>query len=67
MTKIKVDNKKIARNTIYMYVRMLVTMVVSLFTARVNFQALGIDNFGIYNVVGSVIVFFIFINQGLTT
>lgn len=64
MTKIKVDNKKIARNTIYMYVRMLVTMVVSLFTARVNFQALGIDNFGIYNVVGSVIVFFIFINQG---
>lgn len=50
-----------------MYLRMLVTMAVSLFTARINFQALGIDNFGIYNVVGSVIVFFIFLNQGLTT
>lgn len=67
MADIKVDNKKIARNTLYMYIRMLVTMVVSLFTARINFQALGIDNFGIYNVVGSVIVFFVFINQGLTT
>lgn len=67
MANTKVDNIKIAKNTLYMYIRMLVTMVVSLFTARINFQALGIDNFGIYNVVGSVIVFFAFINQGLTT
>lgn len=67
MANIKVDNRKIAKNTLYMYIRMLVTMVVSLFTARINFQALGIDNFGIYNVVGSIIVFFVFINQGLTT
>lgn len=50
-----------------MYLRMLVTMVVSLFTTRVVYQALGIDNFGIYNVVGSIIVFFAFINAGLTT
>ena len=67
MANTKVDNIKIAKNTLYMYIRMLVTMVVSLFTARINFQALGIDNFGIFNVVGSVIVFFAFINQGLTT
>ena len=63
----QVDNKRIAKNTLYMYLRMLVTLVVSLFTTRINFQALGIDNFGIYNVVGSVIVFFAFINSGLTT
>lgn len=50
-----------------MYLRMLVTMLVSLFTARIVFQALGIDNFGIYNIVGSIIVFFAFINSGLTT
>ena len=49
-----------------MYLRMLVTMVVALFTTRINYQALGIDNFGIYNVVGSVIVFFSFINVALT-
>ena len=63
----KVDNRRIARNTLYMYLRMLVSMFVALFTTRINFQALGVDNFGIYNVVGSVIVFFTFINQGLTT
>ena len=63
----QVDNKRIAKNTLYMYLRMLVTMVVSLFTTRINFQALGVDNFGIYNIVGSVIVFFTFINSGLTT
>ena len=61
------DNRKIAKNTLYMYLRMLVTMVVSLFTTRIVFRALGVDNYGIYNVVGSVIVFFTFINNGLTT
>ena len=61
------NNKRIAQNTLYMYLRMLVTMVVSLFTTRIVFRALGIDDFGIYNVVGSVIVFFTFINSGLTT
>lgn len=63
----QLDNKRIAKNTLYMYLRMLVTLVVSLFTTRINYRALGIDNFGIYNVVGSVIVFFSFINAGLTT
>lgn len=63
----QVDNKKIAKNTLYMYLRMLVTMVVSLYTTRIVFHALGVDNYGIYNVVGSIIVFFSFINTGLTT
>lgn len=63
----QVDNRRIAKNTLYMYMRMLVIMVVSLFTTRINYKALGIDNYGIYNVVGSVIVFFTFINTGLTT
>ena len=63
----QLDNKRIAKNTLYMYLRMLVTMVVSLFTTKINYQTLGIDNFGIYNIVGSVIVFFSFINSGLTT
>lgn len=61
------DNKRIAKNTIYMYIRMLVSMVVSLFTARITINALGFDNYGIYNIVGSIIVFFTFLNQGLTT
>ena len=63
----KVDNRTIAKNTMYMYLRMLVTMVVALFTTRIVYNALGIDNYGIYNIVGSVIVFMTFINSGLTT
>ena len=63
----KVDNKRIAKNTLYMYLRMLVTMVVALFTTRIIYRALGIDNYGIYNVVGTVIVFVSFLNTGLTT
>lgn len=44
---------------------MLVIMIVSLYTTRVVLQALGIDDYGIYNVVGSIVVFFSFINAGL--
>lgn len=44
---------------------MLVSLVVSLFTTRIVFNTLGIDNFGIYNLVASIIVFFTFINNGL--
>lgn len=61
------DNKRIAKNTMYMYLRMLVTMLVSLYTGRITINALGFDNYGIYNIVGSIIVFFTFLNQGLTT
>lgn len=65
-TSISENNKRIAKNTIYMYMRMLVMLFISLFTSRVIFNALGVDNYGIYNVVGSVIVFFSFLNNGLS-
>ena len=67
MSDITEKNKRIAKNTLYMYLRMIVTLVVSLFTVRVVFQQLGIDNYGIYNIVGGVIVFFSFLNNGLTS
>lgn len=60
------NNKRIARNTLYMYFRMFVLMAVSFFTMRIVFNALGIDDYGIYNIVGSIIVLFSFINNGLT-
>lgn len=60
-----IDNKKIAKNTLYLYLRMIITMGVSLYTSRVVLQVLGIDNFGIYNVVGGVIVLFSFISISL--
>ena len=49
-----------------LYIRMGVTMLVSLYTSRVVLATLGVDDFGIYNVVGSVIVMFSFMNITLT-
>lgn len=64
-TEYQSNNQRIAKNTLYMYLRMLISLFVSLFTTRIIFQTLGVDNFGIYNIVGSVIVFFTFLNNGL--
>ncbi|MDE7397045.1 MAG: lipopolysaccharide biosynthesis protein, partial [Muribaculum sp.] len=52
------DNKRIAVNTLYLYVRSLLIMVVSLYTSRVVLNALGDVDYGIYNLVASVVVMF---------
>lgn len=49
------NNKRIAKNTLLLYFRLLVTMCVSLYTSRVILNALGIEDYGIYNVVGGVV------------
>ncbi len=49
-----------------MYVRMLVILIVSFYTTRVVFNVLGVQDYGIYNVVGGILVFFSFINSSLT-
>ena len=48
-----------------MYLRMLLVMAVTLYTSRVVLKVLGVDNFGIYNIVGGVVVLFTFINQAM--
>lgn len=67
MTNASENTKRIAKNTLYMYIRMLVQMAVAFYTVRVIFNVLGTDNYGIYNVVGGIIVFFTFLNNGLTS
>lgn len=49
------NNKRIAKNTIALYFRTFITMIVGLYTGRVMLQALGIDNYGINNVVGGIV------------
>lgn len=61
------NNKRIAKNTLFMYFRMLLTMVVSLYTSRVVLKTLGVQDFGIYNIVGGVVVLFTFINSAMST
>ena len=65
MTTTSLNNKRIAKNTFYMYIRMGVTMLVQLYTSRIVLNALGVDDYGIYNIVGSVIVAFSFISGPL--
>ena len=59
------EQKTIAKNTIFLYMRMIVVMFVSLYTSRVVFDKLGIENYGIYNIVGSVVISFAFIKNAL--
>lgn len=67
MSDTSANNKRIAKNTLMLYVRMLFTMAVSLFTSRVILQTLGIEDYGIYNVVGGVITMFTFINSAMVS
>ncbi len=62
-----VDNKRILKNTLLLYVRMFITLGISLFTTRVIFQALGLDNMGIYNLVGGVISMLGFLNGSMSS
>lgn len=62
-----IDNKRIAKNTLFLYFRMMSVFVVSLYTSRVILAALGVVDYGIYNVVGGVVMMFSFINSSMST
>lgn len=66
MVESTVKSKQIAKNTLILYVRMLVLMVVSFYTSRVILEALGIEDFGIYSVVGGFISMFAMISASLS-
>ncbi len=59
------NNKRIAKNTFMLYIRMFVMMLVSLYTSRIVLDALGENDYGIYNVIGGVVVLFSFLNSAL--
>ena len=61
------NNKRIAKNTLLLYVRMLFGMLVSLYTSRVILQTLGVEDYGVYNVVGGVISMFTFLNGAMSS
>lgn len=60
------NNKRIAKNTLLLYVRMLLIMIVTLYTSRVVLNALGVVDFGIYNVVGGVVSMFSMLSGSLS-
>ena len=60
------NNRRIARNTLLLYVRMLFTMLVSIYTSRVVLDVLGVDDYGLYQTVGGIVGFLAFINGALS-
>lgn len=61
------SNKTIAKNTSFLYLRMIIILIVSLYTSRVVLQQLGIDDFGLYNAVGSLVLLFSYIQGSLAS
>jgi len=63
----RTSNKTIAKNTIFLYFRMMFTMVISLYTSRIVLQVLGVDDFGLYAAVGGIVGMLSFLHSALST
>lgn len=61
------NNKRLAKNTIFLYFRMAFLMCIGLYTSRVVLRTLGIADYGLYNLVGSIVIMFSFLNATLST
>jgi O-antigen/teichoic acid export membrane protein len=61
------NNKRIAKNTLFLYFRMLLTMAITLYTSRVILDVLGVDDYGIYQSVCGIVIFLSFLNSALAT
>lgn len=60
------NNKRIAKNTLFLYFRMMFIILVSLYTSRVILKTLGVEDYGIYNVVGGFVSMFGFLNTAMS-
>ena len=61
------DNRRVARNTIFLYIRMIVILIVTLYTSRVVLDILGVEDYGIYNIAGGVVTMFAFLNNSMAS
>ena len=62
----QVNNRRIAKNAVMLYVRMFISMIVGFYTSRVVLDVLGVDDYGIYGVVGSVVLMWGFLNASMS-
>lgn len=60
------SQSRIARNTLFLYARMFITMAVSLYTSRVVLDVLGVEDYGIYNIIGGIVVLLSIISNSMT-
>ena len=66
-TEAIVSNKRIAKNTVLLYIRMIVMIIIGLYTSRVVLQVLGVKDYGVYNAVGGVVTMFSILSNSLST
>lgn len=66
MNQEQTQNKTIVKNTVYLYIRTFITMLLSIYTSRVVLQVLGIEDYGLYNVVGGIAASFSFLSSMLS-
>lgn len=66
MAGYKANNARLAKNTLFLYIRMIFIMIVTLYTSRVVLKVLGVDDFGIFNVVAGVVAMFGFLNSSMS-
>lgn len=59
-------NKRLAKNTIYLYIRMLFAVCINLYTSRLLLEYLGVEDFGVYNVVGGIVSLMMFVNTAMS-
>ena len=60
------NNKRIAKNTLFLYIRTFIILTIALYTSRVVLRALGVDDYGIYNVVGGFVSMFSLLSGALS-
>ncbi len=60
------NNKRIAKNSIYMSIRMVIVLLINLYTSRVLLKTLGVEDYGVYNVVAGFVMMFTFLNASLS-
>ena len=64
-TEQNLDKRRIAKNTLLLYARMFLMILIGLYTSRVILKALGISDYGVYNVVGGMVYMFAFLNSAI--
>lgn len=60
-------NKQIAKNALFLYIRMALSMIVSLYTSRIVLDVLGVSDYGVYSLVAGVVVMFTFLNASMSS
>ena len=67
MSDNSLGNKRIARNTLFLYIRMIIVLLITLYTSREILHVLGVDDYGIYGVVGGFVSLFAIFNNSFTS